>query len=59
MENKRDPEILKQIGMLVYNPDNYPTREEFENWKLERGEPEIEVSPEAVEELTNILSKQS
>ena len=57
MKNKRDPEILKQIGMLVCDLDKYPTREDFENWKLERGEPEIEVSPEAVEELTNILSK--
>ena len=47
---------LKEIGMLVCDLDKYPTREEFENWKLERGEPEIEVSPEAVEELTNILS---
>ena len=28
----------------------------FSEWKLEMGEPEIEVSPEAVEELTKILS---
>ena len=28
----------------------------LEEWTLERGEPEIEVSPEAVEELTKILS---